>query len=64
MTEQRLQGMPAERVHIPGVCWIPRPDSVAQRCTEHAGHDGQHFDCYTHDEWPRREGETQSANSS
>lgn len=56
----RLPGMPAERVQIPGLCWIPRPgtDSV-QRCTEGADHAGKHFDCYTRDEWPRLAGETQ-----
>ncbi|MFI6697013.1 hypothetical protein ACIBLA_35760 [Streptomyces sp. NPDC050433] len=58
MTEQRLPGMPAERVHIPSLCWVPRP-GTAQRCTEHAGHDGQHFDCYTRDEWPHCAGEAQ-----
>ncbi|MEV8418173.1 hypothetical protein AB0P45_31925 [Streptomyces niveus] len=54
----RLPGMPAERVQIPGLCWIPRPGS-AQRCTEGADHAGKHFDCYTRDEWPRLAGETQ-----
>lgn len=55
----RLPGMPAERVHIPGLCWIPRP-GTAQRCTEGADHKNPlHYDCYTRDEWPRRAGETQ-----
>ncbi|WP_405678002.1 hypothetical protein OG292_27060 [Streptomyces sp. NBC_01511] len=50
MSERRLPGMPAERVHIPGLCWIPRPGS-GQRCTESAGHvNPLHFDCYTKDE--------------
>ncbi|WP_167756114.1 hypothetical protein [Streptomyces sp. 4R-3d] len=36
----------------------PKP-GTERRCTERAGHDGQHYDCYAREEWPRYDGETQ-----
>ncbi|MEN8655053.1 hypothetical protein ABCR94_31830 [Streptomyces sp. 21So2-11] len=29
------------------------------RCTEHEGHEGDHFHAYSREEWPHYEGETQ-----
>ncbi|MCL7377500.1 hypothetical protein [Streptomyces sp. 35G-GA-8] len=46
------------RTHIPSLCWIERPDDVL-RCTEHDGHDGDHYHCHSHASWPREAGETQ-----
>ncbi|MFD3913382.1 hypothetical protein [Streptomyces sp. NPDC058603] len=46
------------RTHIPSLCWVARPGDV-RRCTEHEGHDGDHYHAYSRTQWPRREGETQ-----
>ncbi|MFD7284590.1 hypothetical protein [Streptomyces sp. NPDC059863] len=46
------------RTRIPSICWIEQPDDVLRR-TEHEGHDGDHYHCYSRTRWPRRAGETQ-----
>ncbi|MER7000096.1 hypothetical protein [Streptomyces sp. NPDC000410] len=47
-----------DRTVIPCYCWIKKPGTEI-RCREDPGHDGNHFNRITRDEWPNRGPEPQ-----